>query len=140
MSSMDVDMKLMQEHMREERKILQAQGNQLKEHVEKCDRSNLLRLEAEKVTNDTLAKLVTAVADIKSAPMRAVKWLGGIIIAAILGSMIQNLTLHNETAAKADLAAQQATVAAEGQAKVIKKLDALSPDAPTISVSPKAAP
>jgi predicted DNA repair protein MutK len=84
----------------------------LDSHIVGCD----LRASAYAQATTELTEAVSAVraeiAGFKALPMKAVRWLGGIIVMAAVTLLTQNFILHQESTAKAAQAASAATVAA----------------------------
>lgn len=83
----------------------------LEDHLENCA----------KATADTslaLKQLSAEIAEIKQLPVKALRWVAGIVLTAVLTLLTQNFFLHQETAKKADVAAQQASSAASAVQKI----------------------
>ena len=86
-------------------------AQRLDDHLENCA----------KATADTslaLKELSAEVAEIKQLPVKALRWVAGIVLTAVLTLLTQNFFLHQETAKKADVAAAQASSAASAVQKI----------------------
>lgn len=82
-------------------------------HVVRCDLSN----ERKEAATRELAEVVTGLAGklrtIEELPMKAIRWIGGLIVAAAVSLLVQNFYLHAETSRKQDQAVTQASHAAD---------------------------
>jgi hypothetical protein len=98
---------------------LERVSGQIDGHIESCE----LRADAATKAMGELATAVTAVkteiTEFKALPMKAVRWLGGIVIIAAVTLLTQNFILHQESTAKATQAASEATVAAGNTNQVL---------------------
>lgn len=97
-------------------------SDQLGTHLRECAANAGATLAAQRETNTALKSIADKVDAFEKLPMKAVRWLGGIVVVAIVTVLVQNVMLHADTANKA-------TQAAQGQAQVIRKLDAMAPPA-----------
>lgn len=60
----------------------------------------------------------------KKLPMKAVRWLGAIVVGAVVTVLVQNFMLHEDTSHKVDSATSEASQAAAGSRAVVQRLDA----------------
>lgn len=86
-------------------------AQRLDDHLENCAK-------ASSDTSLALKELSAEVAQIKELPVKALRWVAGIVLTAVLTLLTQNFFLHQETAKKADVAAAQASSAASAVQKI----------------------
>lgn len=83
---------------------VQALAQKLDDHLENCAAENI-------VTRKAITEMTAAIDEIKTLPIKAIRWMAGIIGTAVLTLAVQNFALHSETSKKADEAATQAAAA-----------------------------
>ena len=104
---------------------LEHVSGQIDNHIKSCEAASLQAADASKLAAAAMVRMAERLESIEKAPMRVLGYLcGAIVIPAglILG---QNYFLHQSTAQKADLAAQNAETAVQVQKVDSHKLDAL---------------
>ena len=73
--------------------------------------------EANRAQTAFLSNIADRLQSIETLPMKAIKWIAGIVGTAVITLVVQNFYLHEQTAQTARIAAVQATEAkAQGQA------------------------
>ncbi len=82
-------------------KTLRILARELKEHVDGC-------ATASASFAASMLEIQRDIAEIKALPMRAVRWLGGIIVVAVVTVLVQNFLLQQQTNKTAAVAATQA--------------------------------
>lgn len=98
---------------------LERVSTQLDGHLRECASANIVAAEALKRVADKMDRF-------EKLPVQALMWFVGVVGAAAITILTQNFVLHGETAAKANQAAAEATVTAQGQQVISRKIDALA--------------
>lgn len=105
------------------RPTLTSISAQLSAHIKDCG-------ETRTRTNAALEKVAAGLDEIKGIPMKAIRWIGGLIVVATVTGVVQNAIQHRETVQQTQAATQQAKVAADvaetSAANIIKKVDHLA--------------
>lgn len=102
-----------------ERNSVEALARTLREHVTECSDVRRENTRAMQTLADAVKGVQTEISAFKALPMKAVRWLGGIVVAAAVTLLVQNFMLHQESTAKAQQAALEATQAAGNTDKVL---------------------
>ena len=102
---------------------LERVSGQLDAHLSECSTANI-------ATATALKTIADKIESFERLPMKAVRWLGGIVLAAAITLLVQNFMLHQDTSDKAQAAVVAANQAATGQAVIVQKLDQLKHTSP----------
>ena len=94
-------------------------SGRLDTHLQECKTSN-------EATAEVLKLLVRKVENIEQLPIKVVRWLAGIVVAAVVTLLTQNYILHQDTSQKATQAAASANHAANSADAVEHKIDQLT--------------
>lgn len=94
-------------------------ARQLQNHLQDC-------YEVRKTTDATLIRLEKKVDTITQLPMRTLKWIGGLIVGAVVTILVQNFMLSQEAAQKAAQTQLAASQSAASAASANQKLNVLT--------------
>lgn len=97
---------------------LEKVAEQVHSHMRDCSAMNVQ-------TAATLQKIDGRIENIEKMPMKAVRWIGGIVIASTISVSVQNYLFHEDTARKTQEAADRATVAAQAATNAASVVSAL---------------
>lgn len=72
-------------------------------------------------------EIMAEIGKMKTAPWRAVRWIGGLVIASAVTVLVENAVLHKQTEDTANRTAVSAATAAKAATATNQKIQAISP-------------
>lgn len=82
---------------------------------------------AQKTLQDGHGEIMGEIGKMKEAPWRAIRWIGGLVIASAVTVMVENAFLHEQAAQTAKQTQASAATAAQAATATNQKLQTISP-------------
>lgn len=104
---------------------LEQVAGELAVHVRECGTATLAAAKASEKTAQALISIAARIESIEKTPMRAVRWIGGIVIASTIGVCVQNYVSHEDTNHRSDQVAATAAASEQSTQLLVQRLNQL---------------